>query len=215
MCVYCLRVGCTNPNCGSDNLTLTATGKKKPFVCQVTSCRRRIELCVEHFNSNKQLLDWTKNTMKSKFNLDYNINAFELSHPSYETTKFAAHFQTHGPESDPSSPPLLMSTTELFSLKRPKLIAPDSKSIFIFSKIKGSSRGVSVLFDSGGGSSICLTSIPGYQFYASRSNDKPVFLQGVGSGKTRLRSNKYSDLCHPSTYLQLYAISKKNLLMMI
>ena len=185
MCAYCLRVGCTNPNCGSDNLTLTATGKKKPFVCQVTSCRRRIELCVEHFNSNKQLLDWTKNTMKSKFNLDYNINAFELSHPSYETTNFAAHFQTHGPKSDPNSPPLLMSTTELFSLKRPKLIAPDSKSIFIFSKIKGSSRGVSVLFDSGGGSSICLTSIPGYQFYASRSNDKPVFLQGVGSGKTR------------------------------
>ena len=186
MCSYCLKVGCVNPNCGSDNLALTAQGKKKPYVCQVASCRRRIELCVEHFNSNKQLLDWTKNTMKSKFNLDYNINAFELTQFSSESSNLSAHFQTPIPTSDPNSPPLLVSTTEkLFSLKKPKLMAPDSKSIFIFSKIKGSSRGVSVLFDSGGGSSICLTSIPGYQFYASRSNDKPVFLQGVGFGKTR------------------------------
>ena len=65
------------------------------------------------------------------------------------------------------------------------MLACDSKSIFIYSKIAGAGRPVSVLFDSGGGSSICLNSIPGFQFHATPNGTKPVYLQGIGQGRTQ------------------------------
>ena len=190
MCSHCLRQNCTTTNCGSEHLTPNPLGRKKAFLCQEKACRRRIELCIEHYRLNKELLDSIKATIKTKYNYEYNINLF-TSNYDFEAPRLDEHNEpfcnvSHFSLDTPDLPPLLMnSTKELLSINQSTMLACDSKSIFIYSKIAGAGRPVSVLFDSGGGSSICLNSIPGFQFHATQNGTKPVYLQGIGQGRTQ------------------------------
>ena len=84
---------------------------------------------------------------------------------------------------DQEKPLMVDSTEDLLQMTNASLLATNSKSIFIYSKIKGALRPLSVLFDSGGGSSLVLNSIPGRQLYATKKDKDPVILQGIGSGQ--------------------------------
>ena len=81
--------------------------------------------------------------------------------------------------------PLLVSSTNQLLENGAKLLADDCKSIFMYSKIQGLTRPLSCLFDSGGGSSLTLHNIPGRQLKAAKGHNKPVYLQGIGSGTTK------------------------------
>ena len=54
----------------------TSSGDKRHYVCQFENCKRRLELCVEHYATNKEALNKLKVSMKNKYNIDANINAF-------------------------------------------------------------------------------------------------------------------------------------------
>ena len=81
-------------------------------------------------------------------------------------------------------PLLLQSTTDLLERTNAHMLADNCKSIFIYSKLAGLTRSLSVLFDSGGGSSLSLSNVPGRQLYAKKNNEKAVCLSGIGSGTT-------------------------------
>ena len=80
--------------------------------------------------------------------------------------------------------PLLVESTSELLKNGTKLLAGDCKSIFIYSKIQGLTRPLTVLFDSGGGSSLTLSNVPGRQLPACNGDSGPICLQGIGSGRT-------------------------------
>ena len=80
--------------------------------------------------------------------------------------------------------PLLVESTSELLKNGTKLLAGDCKSIFIYSKIQGLTRPLTVLFDSGGGSSLTLSNVPGRQLPACKGDSGPICLQGIGSGRT-------------------------------
>ena len=82
---------------------------------------------------------------------------------------------------DETSRPLLLDSTEQLLSTKSKLIAGDCKSIFLYSCIPGLTKNIAVLYDSGGGSSLIKSNIPGVQLKASRDN-KRMSLKGIGSG---------------------------------
>ena len=81
--------------------------------------------------------------------------------------------------------PLLVDNTEQLLRNGTKLLANDCKSIFIYSKIQGLTRPLSTLFDSGGGSSLVLSNVPGRQLPACKGRTGPTYLQGIGSGRVK------------------------------
>ena len=80
--------------------------------------------------------------------------------------------------------PLLVDSTEKLLADGTQLLAKDCKSIFIYSKIQGTTRALTTLFDCGGGSSLTLDSVPGRQLPACKGEGGPICLQGIGSGST-------------------------------
>ena len=92
---------------------------------------------------------------------------------------------SHKPNMINNDKPLMLeSTNDLLKRTDGMLLADNAKSIFIYSKLEGLTRPLSCLFDSGGGSSLTLNNVPGRQLYATKKNNKPVCLQGIGSGST-------------------------------
>ena len=89
----------------------------------------------------------------------------------------------HKQVNDLDQPLLVESTSELLK-NGTRLLAGDCKSIFIYSKIQGLTRPITVLFDSGGGSSLTLSNVPGRQLPACKGKSGPICLQGIGSGRT-------------------------------
>ena len=80
--------------------------------------------------------------------------------------------------------PLLVDSQSELLADGTQLLAKDCKSIFIYSKIQGTTRALTTLFDCGGGSSLTLDSIPGRQLPACKGENGPICLQGIGSGST-------------------------------
>ena len=80
--------------------------------------------------------------------------------------------------------PLLVDSQSELLADGTQLLAKDCKSIFIYSKIQGTTRALTTLFDCGGGSSLTLDSIPGRQLPACRGDNGSICLQGIGSGST-------------------------------
>ena len=80
--------------------------------------------------------------------------------------------------------PLLVDSPEELLADGTQLLAKDCKSIFIYSKIQGTTRALTTLFDCGGGSSLTLDSVPGRQLPACKGEGGPICLQGIGSGST-------------------------------
>ena len=81
-------------------------------------------------------------------------------------------------------PLLLNSKEELFN-KAQSTLGLGSRSVFMYSKIKGLTRDLATLFDSGGGSSLADESVPGRQVLATKTSNQPVYLHGIGSGTKR------------------------------
>ena len=84
--------------------------------------------------------------------------------------------------------PLLVDSPEELLADGTQLLAKNCKSIFIYSKIQGTTRALTTLFDCGGGSSLTLNSVPGRQLPACKGEGGPICLQGIGSGSTVGRS---------------------------
>ena len=276
LCQYCLRYKtvCKNPRCGDDHLIPHNSGRPKTYVCQSPSCKNRIELCNEHIDLNKTIIEERKKYILKRTQPDSTIGAFTtVGNPiSYNIDTFKGRIKTtiindirkcppdtgiiscddtmsnttkvhqwlnkscneyqsgaqscapnlqadsinsvfdsfkktewnqlkdsilysepkqiakeltsHESNLSQDQPLMVESTSDLLQLTKAQPLANDTRSIFIYSRIQGLSRGLSALFDSGGGSSLSLNSIPGRQLYATRKNKKPVYLRGIGSGTT-------------------------------
>ena len=111
-------------------------------------------------------------------------------------------------ESDESSRPLLVDSSEKLLGKNTALLAENAKSIFLYSQIKGISKNISIVFDSGGGSSLIKSNIPGYELYACRNNKK-ISLRGIGNG--RIEGQEYTvllPLLKGKVAIQAFAVDK-------
>ena len=277
LCKYCLKYKseCKNSECGNSHLLPHPSGKAKAYVCKSSTCKNRVELCLEHVDMNKETVEQRKQNLMKKIPPDVTIGAFtsvatpllfnidtfngkikttvindnrlrptdndiidvedtisnsskvknwlnniypnqEKSNSQTDTTSrndltkvhniqeeyemfkkekiinpddpiLYSHAQngngTFKDDFDQEQPLMVESTEDLLQMTNASLLATNSKSIFIYSKIKGALRPLSVLFDSGGGSSLVLNSIPGRQLYATKKDKKPVILQGIGSGQ--------------------------------
>ena len=93
-------------------------------------------------------------------------------------------FNGSGKEISKLDQPLLVDSPEELLADGTQLLAKDCKSIFIYSKIQGTTRALTTLFDCGGGSSLTLDSVPGRQLPACKGEGGPICLQGIGSGST-------------------------------
>ena len=178
-CQFCIQPNCATYNCGSSHLLRTSSGDKRHYVCQFENCKRRLELCVEHYATNKEALNKLKVSMKNKYNIDANINAF------IDITEIYPLNSQINLIEDSNSPPLLLpSTTDLLQINDSSLLADKANSIFIFSKIRGLTRPITAIFDSAGGSSLCLDNVVGHQLFAAPKGNGKVCLSGIGRGKT-------------------------------
>ena len=300
ICPFCLKLksACKNPHCGNKNAYPHPSGKPKSYVCRFKGCKNRVELCLEHIDLNKNVLELNRRTYHKRLLPDssvgaftticnpvtYNIDSFhgkiktmiindnrkdpgkahfvdyddsipvnnhdtipvsskvndwlnsnekdsiltieddpilDLVTPDYDSSavesqnpyelqesiqnEYNTFRNNYSPDkavmvSSPKKkntpnkltltnttddkPLLLQSTEDLLERTNAHLLADNCKSIFIYSKLAGLTRSLSVLFDSGGGSSLTLSNVPGRQLYAKRNNEKAVALSGIGSGTT-------------------------------
>ena len=300
ICPFCLKLksACKNPHCGNKNAYPHPSGRPKSYVCRSKGCKNRVELCLEHIDLNKNILELNRRTYHKRLLPDssvgafttignpvtYNIDSFhgkiktmiindnrkdpgkahfvdyddsipignhdtipisskvndwlnsnekdsiltieddlipDLVTPDYDSSaaesqisynlqesiqdEYKTFKNSYSPDkavmlssskkkntssrltmtnTTDDKPLLLKSTKDLLERTNAHMLADNCKSIFIYSKLAGLTRSLSVLFDSGGGSSLTLSNVPGRQLYAKRNNEKAVALSGIGSGTT-------------------------------
>ena len=78
--------------------------------------------------------------------------------------------------------PLLIDSSEELLKETESITGNDTKSIFLYTLLPGLTKTVSCLFDTGGGSSLVKSDIPGNQLYATKET-KTISLHGIGSGR--------------------------------
>ena len=85
--------------------------------------------------------------------------------------------------------PLLVQHKETL-LKNEDVLALNgqSKPIFLFMKLKGHTRGVTTMFDSGSSAVVCTDSIPGKELKACKIPNQAIELQGLGATKRRAQA---------------------------
>ena len=68
------------------------------------------------------------------------------------------------------------------------IINPDTRPIFMFMQLKGRTRGINLIFDSGASALITLNSIPGKELRACKNENQTIQLQGLGSTSNTAQS---------------------------
>ena len=148
-----------------------------------------------------------------ELNADVNSKIISDNHASIESSLMLAskappNSMKSNIESDESSRPLLVDSSEKLLGKNTALLAENAKSIFLYSQIRGISKNISIVFDSGGGSSLIKANIPGYELYACKNN-KRISLRGIGSGK--IEGEEYTvllPLLKGKIAIQAFAVDK-------
>ena len=127
-------------------------------------------------------LDSHTDDLQNQYETFKQLNNELVDHPVMLSVQQSSSHKLNMNNND--KPLMLESTNDLLNRTDGMLLADNAKSIFIYSKLEGLTRPLSCLFDSGGGSSLTLNNVPGRQLYATKKNNKPVCLQGIGSGST-------------------------------
>ena len=91
---------------------------------------------------------------------------------------------------EPNDRPLLVKHKEtlLMNSKITSVISSDTRPIFMFMQLKGRTRGLNLIFDSGASALVTLNSIPGKELKACKNNNQIIELQGLGSTKNSAQS---------------------------
>ena len=214
-CPLCVQPVCPNgtESCKQYHDALRGKNRNKhwSFFCPVSNCQNRIETCIDHTELNRALHD-RKSAFFGKYNIDYNVNLFSIETPdmnsiypannvglkevnqptnSKRRVKFVDCMEKNSLDKKVLATfhqldrPLLVENKEELMEKAVKHAGLGARSIFMFSRLKGLTRGLNCLFDSGGGSSLCVENVPGRQVPATFEETAPVKLHGIGSGSKR------------------------------
>ena len=236
-CKYCTRPKCDlgTERCKARNVLPTRNGNTRFFICKFPGCGHRIELCVEHSELNLQNREIEKRSY-ANYGLEYNVSLFCVI-PALQTDCSVVNntvpFVPFVPLGFPQeieaqqTTPISINDTVMSNferLDRPLLLDSrdevidrastqaglSARSIFMFAQLKGLTRPINCLFDSGGGSSLCIDNLPGRQLIAAQSNSSPVLLHGIGQGAKKgiPYTILLNSLDNSKTAIDCYAVGK-------
>ena len=127
----------------------------------------------------KRVNDWLNDA------ITHNIEA-STSHTQHSENSLA--ITENGIAQDADRPLLVEHKESLLKRQDVLTLNEQSRAIFMYTKIKGYTRGISVMFDSGSSAVICSDCIPGKELKACKLQDQAIDLQGLGATKRRAQA---------------------------
>ena len=215
MCVYCVNtLNATHKVeiCRQKNLN-TKNGRQPPFTCRTQGCPNRLELCIIHKETNMNallkrqenlnknniemsLITWTEDeadeilttncSIDNKYRME-RVNNW-LNDTMTNNTENSLSIATNDLVQDTDRPLLVKHKESLLKQQDVLTLNEQSKAIFMYTKIKGYTRGISVMFDTGSSAVICSDCIPGKELKACKLQDQAIDLQGLGATKRRAQA---------------------------
>ena len=217
-CVYCvnpLSITHKIESCKQKNLSIK-NNRQPPYVCRTIGCPNRLELCLVHKDTNMSALTRRKEnldknniemcllTLPDKDNVSecslkaINTSCEKVSHwldsitlynessPENNITETTDLCQTKS--SDHERPLLVKHKETLLNQQDVVALNSQTRPLFMYMKLLGHTRGVSLVFDSGSSAVVCTDAIPGKELKACRLENQSVKLQGLGDSKKTAKS---------------------------
>ena len=215
-CVNPLSITHKIESCKQKNLSIK-NNRQPPYVCRTMGCPNRLELCLVHKDTNMSALTRRKEnldknniemcllTLPNEDNISncstraINTSCEKVSHwlnsitlyneSSSESNQFNEAVELCQSKSSDHERPLLVKHKETL-LNQQDVVALNSQTrpLFMYMKVRGHTRGVSLVFDSGSSAVVCTDAIPGKELKACRLENQTVKLQGLGDSKKAAKS---------------------------